>query len=201
VPEPGEEEISMRVIGVVGLNGSGKDELLNHLGDEFHIHVVSAGDVARDIAYEEGIVPTRSNLHDISRRYMAERGKDFFMNQLIEETDRHNWDVVGISGIRTPEDVRLLRERYGQDFLLIYVQVDDPLLRYMRIRRRDEDRDQQSYLGFLKQDCVEEQLFRISQTIKQADLTINNEGNLDRFHRRIDTEVIQKMHKEVLVCV
>jgi dephospho-CoA kinase len=47
----------MKVIGVVGLNGSGKDELVDYLHQRCGIPVLSAGDIARDIAAEEGVYP------------------------------------------------------------------------------------------------------------------------------------------------
>ncbi|NUN24035.1 MAG: AAA family ATPase, partial [Candidatus Jettenia caeni] len=125
----------MKVIGAVGLNGSGKDELVNYLSRRYGIPVLSAGDVVRDIAQEEGIAPTRDNLHDISRRYHAQWGNDIFMRKLIGKIEECQWKVVGITGIRTSADAATLRNHFGQNFILVHVEVSQPSIRYERTRK------------------------------------------------------------------
>lgn len=202
----------MKVIGVVGLNGSGKDELINYLHDHCGVPKLSMGDVVRDIAAKEGIPPTRDKLHDISRRYFAEYGKDYFAKRLIKKIEEKQWQVedaergskayrvVGITGIRTPTDVKTLKEHFGQDFLLVQIEVSDPAIRYERMKQRGEARDPQTYEEFRQQDKHEEEMFHISKAIQQADLTINNDGTLQAFYEQIKDAVVQSELSGHMTC-
>lgn len=183
----------MKVIGAVGFNGSGKDELVNYLRKRCGIPVISAGDVVRDIAQKEGIPPTRDNLRDIAEEYIARFGEDYFMKRLINIIEENRWKVVGITGIRTLSDVLCLKSRFGQDFILVNVEVCDPRIRYERTRLRGEARDPKTYEEFLQQDDREEETFRISQAIKHADMKINNDDTLEAFYRRIDESLIRQI--------
>lgn len=182
----------MKVIGAVGLNGSGKDELVNYLSRRCGIPVLSAGDVVRDIAREEGIALTRDNLHDISRRYHAQWGNDIFMRKLIEKIEKYQWKVVGITGIRTSTDAATLRNHFGQDFILVHVEVSQPSTRYERTRERGEARDPQTLEEFFIQDKTEEEIFKISETIHSADVTINNDGTRKDFYKKIEEFLAQR---------
>jgi len=190
----------MKVIGVVGLNGSGKDELVDYLHQRYGVPVLSAGDIARDIAAEEGVYPTRANLHDISQGYIAQYGKDYFMKRLIERIEKKPWKAVGITGIRTPADVRTLQDYFGEDFFLVHVEVSDPRIRYERTKQRGEARDPRTYEEFLQQDKTEEEIFQISEAIQYADITINNNGSLEAFHRKIKESVVQEILSDEVVC-
>jgi len=181
----------MIAIGAVGLNGSGKDELVSYLERRCSMRALSAGDVARDIAVRQGVPPTRENLHEISREYIARYGKDFFMNSLIAKIERNNWKAVAITGIRTPADVATLKEHFGNDFYLINVEVGDPAVRFERARKRGEARDPRRYEEFLDNDRAEEEMFQLSETSKKADLVIRNDSGLEEFHRRIDETIIR----------
>jgi dephospho-CoA kinase len=183
----------MKIIGAVGFNGSGKDELVNYLHRRCGIPVLSAGDVVRDIAQKEGIPPTRDNLRDIAKRYIVRFGDDYFMKRLIKIIEENQWKVVGITGIRTISDVLSLKNHFGQDFILVNVEVCDPRIRYERTKRRGEARDPKTYEEFLQQDNAEEKVFKISQTMKYADMKISNDDTLEAFYGRIDESLIRQI--------
>ena len=182
----------MKVIGAVGLNGSGKDEAVKYLRDRYQVPLVSVGDVAREIAAKEGVAPTRANLHDISEKYIREFGKDYFMRVIVDRIRENGWKVAGISGIRTPDDVLVLKDSFGEDFVLLHIYVSDPRVRYERIRKRGEARDPQTYEEFLWQDRTEEELFRVKEAIKYADYSEGNDGTLEDLHREVDKLVSEK---------
>lgn len=190
----------MIVIGLVGLNGSGKDEVAGYLSRKCSIPSVSSGDVVRKIAKREGRPPTRTNLHEISERCIREYGKDFFMTSLIEWIDQKGWPVTVINGIRTPADVAALRERFGSDFSLVHVLVGDAALRFERVRRRGEPRDPDEYEDFLEDDRAEEEEFRISETIKKADLVLENDRSLGALYREVDTKIIKGLLRGKVLC-
>jgi dephospho-CoA kinase len=178
------------IIGVVGRNGSGKDELVKYLERRCSIVALSAGDVARDIASQEGLAATRENLHEVSQSYIRDYGKDFFMSSLIAMIERNGWTTAAINGIRTPADVATLREHFGVSFLLVGVEVGDPAIRFERTKRRNETRDPETFEDFLEEDRREEDMFKIGETLKKADLMIRNDSTLQDFHRRIEKTII-----------
>jgi dephospho-CoA kinase len=182
----------MKVIGAVGQNGSGKDEVLKYLKARYGVPFFSTGAMVREIAAQEGVEPTRDNLRVISERYFRERGEGCFVRLLAERIRRDGGQMVGISGIRSLVDVQILREVFNEAFILIHVSVSDPCQRYARMVKRAEERDPQQYEQFLIQDKAEEALFHITEAGEQADYAISNDGQLTGLHRAIDSLVSDK---------
>jgi dephospho-CoA kinase len=123
----------MKVIGVIGKNGSGKDEVLKYLRDSYEVPFLSTGDIVRGIAAEEGKEPTRLNLQAISDRYFKERGDGCFVRMVVDKIRENGWKSAGISGVRSAKDVDILRGELGEDFVLIDVYVSDPRVRFERM--------------------------------------------------------------------
>jgi len=182
----------MKIFGAIGLNGSGKDEVVKYLQREYNVSFVSVGDIVREIAREKGVSPTRENLHKISEERIRKFGKEHFMSLIVEGIEKNGWRTAGITGIRTPEDVRHLKSRFGSDFILFHVYVSDTHLRYERIRERAKPRDPKSYDEFLEQERNEESLFRISEAIRQADYSLNNDGSVYALHNKIDIILMEQ---------
>lgn len=176
----------MKVIGAVGQNGSGKDEVLKYLKAAFGVPFFSTGDMVRRIAAEEGMEATRDNLRAISERWFRERGEGCFVRLLAERIKEEAYRTVGISGIRSLADVTILRESFGDDFILIRVTMADPKQRYERMVARGEERDPRSYEESLALDRKEEKLFRVEEAGRQAQYTIANDGTLADLHWALD---------------
>lgn len=182
----------MKIIGVIGQNGSGKDEVLKHLRAKYGVPFVSTGDMVREIAAREGKEPTRENLQEISRRYFHQFGQGCFVKLAAEKIRQNGWAIGGITGIRSLDDVKVLTGICGKDFILINVYMSDPELRYKRMLQRGEGRDPHSYEQFLRQDTAEEELFHIQSAAQYADYSINNNGTLEDLHCEIDRLVVGK---------
>jgi dephospho-CoA kinase len=181
----------MRIVGVVGLNGSGKDEVVKYLKERYAVPLLSVGDIVREIAAKEGVEPTRENLDSITKKYFKQFGEGYFLRLVIEKIQSSGWKVAGISGIRSPKDIVLLRDAFKQDFILIHVDITDPRVRYTRIHQRGSKRDELSYAEFLQQDQVSEELFQISESIDSADYEISNDGTLEDLHGEVE-KLIEK---------
>ena len=193
-------EVRRKVVGVVGLNGSGKDALLKYLKERCGLEILSLGDVARELAHLEGVKYSRDKLHEISQKYVDKYGPDFFVKVLIEEIYKKGLDKVGITGIRTSTDLDALKERFGADFLLIHVEVGDPRLRFERLRERGEARDPKTYEDFLIQEKSEKELFQLEEAMGRAEVTVQNAGTLDDFHREIDRLISEQQFFQDLDC-
>ena len=176
----------MRVIGAIGKNGSGKDEVLRYLSARYGVPFVATGDIVRSLATAQGLEPTRENLGAISARWFAKHGPGCFVRAAAERIAAHNWPVAGISGIRSADDARLLRGTYGKDLVLVHVLVSDDCVRFERMKRRAEARDPADVDHFHELDRREEELFRLSEVVAFADHTIQNDGTLADLHAAID---------------
>jgi dephospho-CoA kinase len=177
---------------VIGKNGSGKDEVLKYLKDKHNVPFLSTGDMVRDIAAREGRPSDRTTLQEISDSYFRQYGQGCFVRMAAEKVKRNGWPVAGISGVRSPRDVQLLREILGDSFVLIEVLVTDPKVRFERMRRRGAARDADAYERFREQDMGEEQVFHVEETVKLADYSVSNDGGLDDLHRAIEDLMARK---------
>jgi len=182
----------VKIIGAIGQNGSGKDEVLKHLRAKHGVPFLSTGDAVREIASKEGVEQTRENLGEISNRYFREFGKGCFVKLLADKVRHSGWKIAGISGIRSLDDVSILKGIFDKDFILIHVYISDPHVRYSRMARRGEGRDPHSYEEFLRQDRAEEELFSLKEAEHHANYSISNDGTLDDLHREIDRLVSDK---------
>jgi dephospho-CoA kinase len=189
----------MKVIGIIGKNGSGKDELANYLHQPYGLAVLSVGDLVREIAEAENIIPSRNNLLDISSHYLGTHGKSYFIEKIIEKIQRKKWDAVAILGIRSVHDVQTLRECFGKDFVLVHVQTSDKEIRYERAKGRNEIRDPQTFIEFLSYEEAEESQFGIAAAEVKADVVIDYDGTEAEFHEKIEQLVVKPFLSEELV--
>ncbi len=182
----------MRILGAIGKNGSGKDEVLEHLRDRHGVPFVATGDIVRTLAADEGLEPTRENLGAVSARWFAKRGPGCFVRLAAEHIASQGWPVAGISGIRSADDVRLLKDLHGRDFTLIHVVVSDDRVRFERMTRRAEARDPKNLEHFRELDRREEELFHVSEAAALADYTLTNDNALVDLHAAIDRLVAER---------
>lgn len=182
----------MKVIGVIGKNGSGKDEVLKYLKEKNGVPFLSTGDMVREIAARQGRPSDRTTLQEISDSYFQKNGQGCFVKMVAEKIQEKGWPVAGISGVRSPHDVELLKEILGRSFVLIEVFVTDPRVRFERMLKRGAERDTDSHERFLEQDRGEEQVFQLSEAAGLADYALSNDGKLEDLHRAIEDLIAHK---------
>jgi dephospho-CoA kinase len=176
----------MKVIAAVGKNGTGKDFFLERIRDAYHLPMVSIGDIARELAAQDGLELTRENLHKTSQKYMARFGQTFFPEQIAKKVKASGAPVYLVSGVRPPSDVRFFKEQFGGDFLLVDVVVSDDAVRYGRMLARGSARDGGSVEKLREFDAAEEAKFRTSESEAMADVTIRNDGGPEDFYAAIE---------------
>lgn len=176
----------MIAVGVIGRNGSGKDSLVDHLHRRWGVPKMSIGDIARDIARERNVEPSREELHAISMACSERHGADFFARRAVQRLAERSWKAVVVSGIRSPADVRTFRDHFGRDFILVRVEVSDIRERFERLRRRRAPGDPRTFQEFMDQEKAEKDRFHLDAALRRADFAILNDGSLDDFHERIE---------------
>ena len=186
-----EDKTATRVVGVVGRNGAGKDAVVDYLCDRCGAVKLSAGGLVRDLVEEEGLAPTRDNLHDVSMRVTLREGRDAIARRLIGVIEGHHWRAVAVSGVRSPYDAQAFQLYFGDAFRLVHVRVGDPRLRYDRLQRREAERDPESWARFRAQERQEEAHFEISRTIVLADVTIDNRSSKRQLYRNLEASEVR----------
>jgi dephospho-CoA kinase len=153
---------------------------------------IATGDIVREIAANEKVEMTRENLGRISQKYFKLYGRGCFIRMAVDLIRKANWKTAGVSGIRSPDDVAILKELLGDGFILVAVTVTDPGTRYRRMMKRGEGRDRGELEQFRLRDAEEEKLFHVSEAIKQADISIANDGGVAELYTAIDSLITNK---------
>ena len=174
----------MRVIGVVGLPGSGKSEAAA-IARELGVPVVTMGDVIRAASRERGLDPA---IHhgEVAKALREEDGPAAVADRslpLIREAlaDR---EVVLVDGIRSGVEVEFFEEAFGDAFTLIRVEAPFET-RAERVADRGRDADETAGGESLEARDERELGFGMGEAMDRADVTVENTGSLEAFHDRI----------------
>ncbi len=170
-----------RVIGIVGMPGSGKgivDEVARDLG----ISVVIMGDVIREEASERGLEPTPENLGKIMLDIRREGGPAVVARRCVPKIQGSPTDVVVVEGIRSLDEVEEFKKNF-HDFTLISV-IASPETRFQRLYRRKRTDDPSGWRDFLRRDLRELKV-GVGSAIAMADYAIINEGAANLFKRKV----------------
>lgn len=175
----------MKLVGLSGTNGAGKDSVAEVLRDSHNYLFVSVSDLLREEAKVRGLDTERIHLRTISAEWRRDHGLGVLVKKAIELYEQKGGDKtyhgLVVSSIRNPGEVDIIHEEGGK---LLWVDAD-PKVRYERIYSRGRDDDEKTFEQFSKEEQAEMQYsgdkatLSIGEVKKQADETlINNSSNL-----------------------
>ncbi len=176
----------MRVIGTVGLPGSGKGEFAATASD-LGVPVVTMGDVIREECRRRGLDPA-SDHGEVARALREEDGPLAVAERSIPmiRAELEDDDTVLVDGLRSGDELDRFREAFGDDFTLVAVEAPFET-RVERIEARGRDDTAAETL----RDRDERELgFGMGEAIERADVTIDNTGSLTAFRERV-AEVLE----------
>jgi dCMP deaminase len=178
------------IVGLSGLNGSGKGEVLKYL-EERSFYPFSLSDVIRRHLDEQGLSETRDRMIDTGRAIRAEKGPGGLAEMLVEKiiSDRN----YVVDSIRHPAEVEVLRRRTPH-FRLVWV--DAPAeIRLERMNERGRAGDATTLEELQAQegrelgsaDPAAQQLLAVKDL---ADITLVNDGSIAELHGKLQ-EVLE----------
>lgn len=193
----------MRLIGVTGTAGAGKDTVADLLCHMFQLQNLSSGDFLRVItryAYKEpyDFNPARDQLYEVANFLRNEVNPATLVRLCILQMRTQKIPGAVISGLRSMGEAEAVREAGG-----IIVGVDaDPHIRYERMTARRRDAEAQWTLEeFLKQDKYENRGMSdsgpgrgIQSIIDSADVIVTNGGTLDELKLELQNKVAPLLH-------
>ncbi len=176
----------MKIIGLSGTNGSGKDTVGQMLAERHNFLFVSGSDLLREEARRRGWPVEREQLRTISAEWRRESGLGVLIDKAVElfNAEPGKYDGVVIASLRNPGEADRVHELDG-----IVVWVDaDPQVRYKRIQanlaaRGRTEEDNKTYEQFLAEEEAEmqhsgdEATLNMSGVKERSDITLRNEGN------------------------
>ena len=179
------------ILGVSGLNGSGKGEVVRFL-EARSFYSLSLSDVIRDELRSRGLEETRERMIETGRELRAKEGPGALAARLAVRlvSDRN----YAIDSVRHPAEVETLRALTGR-FRLLWVEADEAV-RLERIRRRARPGDPATLEELRRlegqelgsSDPAAQQLLAIREL---ADLRVRNDGDLAALHRALQ-EILEQ---------
>lgn len=181
----------MKLIGVGGTDGSGKDSLGQFLQDEYGWLFISITDLLREEARKRKMPLSRNTLKHISTEWRAQSGLGVLIDKAVSEYNNQPAEHHGLvlASLRNPGEADRVHELDGK-----VVWLDAPIqIRYQRaIKRNKGSEDQVTFEEFKTEEAAQmhhqgdETTLNLSGVKAKADIFItNNSDNIDQFKRSI----------------
>ncbi|HET7323706.1 MAG TPA: AAA family ATPase [Halococcus sp.] len=176
----------MRVIGIVGLPGSGKSEAAT-VARELEIPVVAMGDVIRQACRDRSLDPAAHHGR-VARELREEGGPAAIAERSLPVIERalDESSTVLVEGIRSGVEVERFEASFEDSFTLVAIEAPFEM-RAERITARGRDTPVAEGGEGLRERDERELGFGMGNAIERADITIENIDSLAAFHDRIQT--------------
>ena len=188
----------MKIVGIAGTNGSGKDTLGEIMAQDFGWLFVSVSDLLRRQLKKQNLPIERNNLRDLSAEWRRKLGNGVLIDKALEiYKNKPGFKGLAISSLRNFGEADRVHQLGG-----IVVWLDaEPQLRYQRIySRRRGSEDQKTFEQFLAEEAAERHHSTDQATLNwqgvkdRADIFISNDSNsMDRFGK-----TVQEALKDIL---
>jgi cytidylate kinase len=191
----------IKIIGISGTNGSGKDAMGHVLALKHNYLFVSVTDLLREEAKRRGMSVDRENLRMISAEWRRKYGYGVLVDQAFNyyKELEEKYAGLAIASLRNPHEADRVHELGG-----IVVWVDANVkTRYERIQRNlaergRADEDMKSFDQFVIEEEMEmhtppggdDANLNMGAVKTRADMVVNNEGtNLQEFETFVDEQL------------
>lgn len=174
----------MKIIGIAGTNGSGKDTIGNILAAQYGFLFISVTDLLREECRVRGLPVERENLRSISAEWRREGGLGVLVDKAVATYEASGTEYKGlaIASLRNPGEAVRVHELAGT---VVWVDAD-ARVRYDRIQAANRGRgaeDTKTFEQFIAEEEAEMHSSGDAATLDMAgvkdlsDMTLRNEGS------------------------
>ena len=182
----------MKLLGISGTNGAGKDSIGEFLAEKHNWLFVSVTEILRAELRRQGKPIERTNLSALSAAWRKQYGLGVLIDKAFDIYKSHQKEYEGlvISSLRNPGEADEVHKLGGQ---VIWVDAD-PRVRYERIISRNRgSEDNKTFGEFLTEEQAEMQHIGHVATLsmegvkQKSDIFIENSGNnLEKFFSELE---------------
>lgn len=160
----------MKLIGLSGTNGSGKDTVGQILADKHNFLFISMTDMLREEALSRKLDTSREVLRTISAEWRRESGLGVLIDKSVDYYEKQGGDNryagLVVASLRNPGENDRVHDLGGK---VIWIDAD-PKIRYERITSRQRADDQITYEEFLEHEQAEMSHSGDSATLSMGDV-------------------------------
>lgn len=186
----------MKLFGLAGTNGSGKDSVGQILAEKYNFLFISMSNLLRDEARARNLPVEREQLRTISAEWRRESGLGVLVDKSVEHYKSVGGDNkyagLAVASVRNPGEVDRIHELGGQ---VIWTDADQKV-RYGRIFSRQRTaEDNKTFEQFQAEEAEEMRHSGDSATLNvgevkaKADTFLFNESTLDAFAEEIKAKL------------
>lgn len=176
--------MSKIVLGFTGLMACGKGTATKYLQEKYGAETFRFSTMLRDVLDRLHLEQTRENMSCISTVLRENFGQDLMAKVMAKDVENSQSSLVIVDGVRRLDDVKYLKAM--PNFKLVAIEAEMQT-RFQRLKERGENSDDQNktWEDFQADHQLETEL-TILDTLKIADLIIDNNGDLEQLHQQLD---------------
>lgn len=169
----------MKVIGITGTIGSGKEYIKELIKKNFDSYDVSLSGAIMKMMKNKGI--KRKDLQDMGNQIRQKYGAHLLAKVSTEFMPKDK-PVMIVDGIRNPAEAEWLKKTYKNNFILIGIDAPQEM-RFDRVQKRARPLDPKTLEEFVALDERDqgkgepEYGQNVKKCLGMADISINNDGN------------------------
>lgn len=180
------------IIGLTGQIACGKGVIKKFLIEKYNASDYRFSTILRDILIRLNIEQSRENIMKVSTFLRQTFGEDILAKVMANDVKKDETNFIVIDGIRRLADIKYLKDVPG--FFLVSVEASEDI-RYDRVVKRNENPgdDKKTFEEFLQDDIAETEE-QIPETMKNANLKIDNNGTWDELWEQIH-QLVKKINE------
>jgi dephospho-CoA kinase len=173
----------MKVVSIVGMTGSGKSEVAKLFSDK-GFTTVRFGDITDEEVKKQGLKLTEENERPVREHIRKEHGMAAYAKMSLPRIDAAlKTSNVVVDGLYSWEEYTCLKNRYGDDFIVVAVW-SSPKDRYTRLGSRNVRPLMLEEAA--SRDRAEIENLNKGGPIAMADFTILNESSLNDLKQQVE---------------
>ncbi len=176
--------MSMKIIGIAGTNGSGKDTISHLLSEKYGYYVASATDMIEEELARRGLPFERQNKRALTAEWRRKHGLGVIVDKAVTAAKAAGFDKMVVGSLRNPGEVDRVHALGGT---MIWVDAD-PKVRYNRLQaaKRGRVEDQKTFEQFLDEEKVEMEYTGDETTLNMSAVKAGSDLYLDNNYSSIE---------------